>query len=164
MKSSTRSLTLATLAALVIAVPPALAQTTAARDDGIVRVRSAHSLDDTVTRLKRDIAAKGIMFFNEIDQSQLAAGAGVRLTEVKRSTLLIFGNPPLGTQFLNARAEAGLDWPVRLLVQEDAQGRVWATYTDFRWIARRHGIDPDTESFRTANGVVASITGSVSAQ
>jgi uncharacterized protein (DUF302 family) len=164
MKSSTRSLTLATLAALVVAVPPALAQTTAARGDGIVRVRSAHSLDDTVTRLKRDIAAKGIMFFNEIDQSQLAAGAGVRLTEVKRSTLLIFGNPPLGTQFLNARAEAGLDWPVRLLVQEDAQGRVWATYTDFRWIARRHGIDPDTESFRTANGVVASITGSISPQ
>jgi uncharacterized protein (DUF302 family) len=147
------------LALAVLAAAPA-----AAGDDGVVRVKSAYPADETIARLKQDIAAKGIRFFIEVDQSKLAAEAGVKLTGVRRSTLLVFGNPPLGTQFLNARPEAGLDWPVRLLVQEDAQGNVWATYTDFGWIARRHGIDPGTEQFKTASGVIASITSAVQAR
>jgi uncharacterized protein (DUF302 family) len=78
------------------------------------------------------------------------------------STLLVFGNPPLGTQFLNAKPEAGIDWPVRLLVQQDEKGDVWAIYNDFLWIARRHGIkEADQQPFKTASGVIASITSSV---
>lgn len=139
---------------------PALAQT----DDGIVRVKSAYSTDETIARLKQDIAAKGIRYFGEIDQAQLAADAGVKLP-LRRSTLLVFGNPPLGTQFINGRPEAGIDWPVRLLVQEDNAGNVWATYTDFGWIARRHGITGAAEGpFKTAIGVIASITSSVQAK
>lgn len=139
---------------------PAVAQT----DDGIVRVKSAYSTDETIARLKQDIAAKGIRFFDEIDQAKLAADAGVRLP-LRRSTLLVFGNPPLGTQFINGRPEAGIDWPVRLLVQEDQHGNVWATYTDFGWIARRHGISGAGEGpFKTASGVIASITSSVQAK
>jgi uncharacterized protein (DUF302 family) len=81
------------------------------------------------------------------------------------STLLVFGNPPLGTQFLNANPQAGLDWPVRLLVQQDEKGDVWAVYTDFIWIARRHGIrDTERAPFETASGVIASITSAVRAQ
>ena len=106
-----------------------------------------------------DIAAKGIRFFDEIDQSRLAAEAGIK---VLPSTLLVFGNPPLGTQFLNARPEAGLDWPVRLLVQQDARGEVWAIYTDFLWIAKRHGVTGEAaKPFQTASGVIASITSSI---
>jgi uncharacterized protein (DUF302 family) len=130
--------------------------------DGLIRVRSAYSTDETIQRLKADIAAKGIRFFDEIDQADLAAKAGVKLP-LRRSTLLVFGNPPLGTQFINGKPEAGIDWPVRLLVQEDAQGNVTATYTDFAWIARRHGVTGDAP-FRTATGVIASITSSVAAK
>jgi uncharacterized protein (DUF302 family) len=82
---------------------------------------------------------------------------------LRRSTLLEFGNPPLGTQFITARAEAGLDWPVRLLVTQDERGDVWAVYSDFAWIAQRHGITNRAMQFQTASGVVASITSSVSA-
>ncbi len=78
--------------------------------------RAATALPETIERLKKDIAAKGIMFFSEIDQSKLAAGAGIKLNP---STLLVFGNPPLGTQFMTANPNAGLDWPVRLLVIQD---------------------------------------------
>ena len=84
-----------------------------AGDDGIVRVKSAYSLGETIAHLKKDIADKGITLFDEIDQAKLAAGAGIKL---QPSVLLIFGNPPLGTQFITANANAGLDWPVRLLV------------------------------------------------
>jgi uncharacterized protein (DUF302 family) len=144
-----------TFAALMLATA-ALAQ-----GDGIIRVRSAYSMPETIARIKQEVAAKGIMFFSEIDQSQLAAAAGVKL---RPSTLLTFGNPPLGTLFITAKAEAGLDWPVRLLVTQDDQGVVWAVYTDFKWIAARHGIRDRDEQFATATKVIASITGSVTGQ
>lgn len=137
-----------------------LAQTVA--ENGVVRVKSAYPVDETIARLKADIAAKGIRFFAEIDQASLAKGAGVALNH--RSTLLEFGNPPLGTQFITARAEAGLDWPVRLLVTQDERGDVWAVYSDFNWIAQRHGITNRSEQFKTASGVIASITGAVAAR
>jgi uncharacterized protein (DUF302 family) len=129
--------------------------------DGIVRVKSGYGFDETVDRLKQDIAGKGIMFFMAVDQARLGAGADIKLPP---STLLVFGNPPLGVQFLTANPNAGLDWPVRLLVSEDAKGQVWAIYTDFDWIKRRHGITDRDEAFKTAAGVIASITSSVAAK
>ena len=108
--------------------------------------------------MKADIAAKGITFVAEIEQSKLAAAVG---NKIGRSTLLIFGNPALGTQFMRRSQESGIDWPVRILVFQDPSGAVWAEYTDFVWIARRHGIASDDVPFNTANGVVASITSSV---
>ena len=143
--------TLAATLALAALVPSlALAQ-----DDGVIRVKSAYSVPETIERIKKDIAAKGITYFTEVDQSQLAAAAGIKL---RPSTLLIFGNPGLGTLFITAKAEAGLDWPVRLLVTQDDEGQVWAVYTDFKWIAARHGIRDRDGEFATATGVVASIT------
>jgi uncharacterized protein (DUF302 family) len=132
-----------------------------AADDGVVRVRSSYPMQETIERIKQDIAAKGITYFTEIDQAQLAAAAGVKLHP---STLLIFGNPALGTLFITAKAEAGLDWPVRLLITQDERGEVWAVYTDFQWIAARHGIRERDREFATGNRVIASITGAVSGQ
>lgn len=146
----------AALIPAALALPRGLAA--AAPDDGIVRVKSAHPMTETIERLKADIAAKGILFFSEIDQSALAREAGVDLPP---STLLVFGNPPLGTLFLTSNPDSGLDWPVRLLVREDADGQIWAVYTDFAWIARRHGITDRAAEFSKASEVIASITSSV---
>ena len=129
-----------------------------ATNDGIVRVKSAYGVDDTIARLKQDIALKGIKFFSEVDQAKLAAEVGVNL---RRSTLLMFGNPPLGTQFITSNPNAGLDWPVRLLVTQDETGAVWAVYTDFDWVARRHRITDRDAQFKMASDVIASITSSV---
>jgi len=132
-----------------------------AGDDGIITVKSAYPIGETIERLKRDIADKGIKFFDEIDQSKLAADAGIMLHP---SVLLIFGNPPLGTQFITANANAGLDWPVRLLVYENEKGEVWTAYTEVGWIARRHGIENRKDQFNMASSVITSITSSVKAK
>lgn len=142
---------------LPVAVTKTIAFATT-REDGIVRVKSAYGFDDTVTRIKADIAKKGIKFFLAVDQSGLGASAGIKL---KPSTLLIFGNPPLGIQFLTSDPDSGLDWPVRLLVRQDEAGQVWAIYTDFDWIAKRHGITDRTAQFKMASDVIASITSSI---
>lgn len=127
---------------------------------GVIAHKSAYGIDETVARLKQDIAAKGITFFQEIDQSALAAKAGIAL---RPSILLIFGNPPLGTQFMTANPQAGLDWPVRLLVYRDEAGAVWTAYTDFAWIANRHGVHSRDAQFHMASEVAASIVSSVAA-
>jgi len=130
----------------------------AAGDDGLVRVRSAYPVDETVARLRQDIAAKGITFFQEVDQAKLAAGAGISL---RPSTLIVFGNPPLGAQFLTANPYSGLDWPVRVLVLQEADGSVWVAWTDFAWIARRHHIGDRQQQFAMATSVVESITSTI---
>ena len=129
--------------------------------DGIVKVKSVHGFDETIELLKKDIAAKGIMFFMAVDQTKLGDKAGIKLPP---STLLIFGNPPLGIQFLTSNPNAGLDWPVRLLVTQDDKGQVWAVYTDFAWIKRRHGITNRDDAFKMAASVIGSITSSVAAK
>ena len=146
--------------ALILVLLP-VAATVASGENGVVRVKSAYAIEETVSRLKQDIAAKGIKLFNEIDQSKLASDAGIKL---RPSTLLVFGNPPLGTQFITANPDAGLDWPVRLLVFEDEKGVVWTAYTDFAWIARRHGITDREAQFKMASMVIESITASVQAK
>jgi len=129
-----------------------------AADDGLIKVKSAYPVDETVARIKQDIAAKGIVFFQEIDQAKLAANAGIA---VRPSTLLIFGNPPLGAQFLTSNPYSGLDWPVRVLVLQEADGSVWVAWTDFAWIARRHHIVDRQQQFAMATNVVESITSTV---
>jgi len=139
---------------------PALAQQAApppAVDSGVIRVKSAYGMDDTLVRIKQDIAAKGMRFFDEIDQAQLAAGAGIKL---RPSVLLMFGNPPLGIQFITANPYAGLDWPVRMLVFEDPAGQVWIAYSDFVVIANRHHISDRPAQFKMASEVAASIASS----
>lgn len=146
--------------ALTVLAAPALAQNAAPSDDGLIKVRSAYPMDETIQRMRQDIAAKGIKFFQAVDQAQLAAAAGITL---RPSTLIEFGNPPLGAQFLTANPYAGLDWPVRVLVLQDENGTVWAAYTDFAWIARRHRIADRQPQFAMAASVVESITSTIKA-
>lgn len=142
----------------VRAVVPGTAHA-AAEGNGIVMTPSAHDFEQTVARIKADIAGKGITFFLEVDQQKLAADAGIKLAG--RSTLLIFGNPALGSHFITSKREAGIDWPVRLLVTEDEAGRVVVVSNDFDWIARRHGITDRAEQFAMATKVITSIIASV---
>ena len=112
--------------------------------DGIVTGRSAYTVDETIDRLKRDIANKGITFFTAIDQSELAAKADIKR---RPSTLLVLGDPALGAQFITSKPVVGIDWQVRLLVFEDENGAVWTAYTDFAWIAQRDRIENREAAF-----------------
>ncbi len=132
----------------------ASASAAAFRAEGVVRLRSNHDVRTTVERVKAAVAAKGIRFFDEIDQAQLGAGANLA---IRPSTLVLFGNPPLGVQFLQSNPYAGLDWPVRMLVVEEADGSVWLAWSDFAYIARRYGIADKAAQFKMASEVAGSI-------
>lgn len=124
--------------------------------NGVVTVESKYSVDETIARLKRAVTSKGIMFFDLIDQSELGSAAGVK--GVRPSKLLLFGNPALGTTFITANPEAGLDWPVRVLVFQKSDGKVFVAYNSFSYIARRHGIISRSGQFKMATQVIRSVT------
>jgi len=150
-----RALEIAVMIAAVLFSAATLSERASAAEDGIVKVASAYPMSETIARIKEDVAKKGIMFFDEIDQQKLAAAAGITL---RPSTLLVFGNPALGSNFMTSNPVSGIDWPVRLLVLQDEDGKVWAVYNDFGFIARRHGIADRAKEFKMASEVVASIT------
>jgi len=137
------------------AQPTQIAPTAPAQ--GVIRIKSLYTIDETVARIKADISAKGIKFFDEIDQSQLGAGAHIA---IRPSKLLLFGNPPLGVQFLSSNPYSGLDWPVRMLVLQEADGSTSVAWTDFGYIANRYSITDREAQFKMASEVAASIASS----
>ena len=153
-----KSLEILLMSACILLSIAALSRAATADGDGIVKVESTYPMAETIARIKADIAKKGIMFFDQIDQQQLAANAAITL---RPSTLLIFGNPALGSNFMTSNPVSGIDWPVRLLVIQDENGKVWAVYNDFDFIARRHGITDRMKEFKMASEVVASITSTI---
>ena len=154
----TRILTVCAFLVMAAGIAISSPATHANNSDGVILVKSAYPMDETIRRLKNNIADKKIVFFAEIDQAKLAADAGIKL---RPSTLLVFGNPPLGTQFITSNPNAGLDWPVRLLLTQDDNGDVWAVWTDFGWIAKRHNIIDRAAQFEKATKVVGSITSTI---
>ena len=91
---------------------------------------------------------------------QSSSSSIARVFKLPASVLLVFGNPPLGIQFLTANPYAGLDWPVRMLVFQDAAGQVWIAYSDFAYIANRYHITDRPAQFKMASEVAASIASS----
>ena len=105
--------------------------------DGIVTVRSAYALGETDRPAETGCRQQR---HNVLHRDRPVGARGQGGHQMRSSTLLIFGNPALGAQFIMSNPVAGLDWPLRLLVFQDEDGVVWTAYTDFGWIARRHRI------------------------
>jgi len=120
---------------------------TAKPDNGIVTIPSHHSVDETVRRIEGALTAKGVKLFALIDHSGEAAYAGLRMPPTK---LLIFGNPKAGTPWMVAAPTLAIDLPLKILVAEDAEGRVWLSYNDPAYIQARHQL-PE-EIFRSLSG------------
>ncbi len=148
------ALALAFIPVLAFPVSAQTQPTPAPMAEGVLRLKSAHSVPETVQRLKAAVEAKGIRFFDAIDQHALAEGANLKIGQ---STLVLFGNPPLGVQFLQSNLYAGLDWPVRMLVTQEADGSVWLAWSDFAWVAHRYAIKNKDPQFNMATGVAAGL-------
>ncbi|HEY1986298.1 MAG TPA: DUF302 domain-containing protein [Terracidiphilus sp.] len=107
--------------------------------NGIQSVRSAHSVDEIVARLKEMLTAKGVTLFAVIDHSGEAEKAGLHMPNTK---LLIFGNPVAGTPLMLAAPSSAIDLPLKVLVAEDAEGHVSVAWNTPAYLQERHGL-PD---------------------
>ena len=105
--------------------------------NGIVTISSDHSVNDTVTRLEQLLQAKGVHIFAIVDHSGEAGKAGLRMPNTK---LIIFGNPEAGTPLMIAAPTIAIDLPLKILVWEDVEARVWITYNSPDYLRNRHDL------------------------
>jgi uncharacterized protein (DUF302 family) len=109
-------------------------------EEGIVKISSHHSVDETVDKLKAILRSKGVTLFALVDHSGEAEKVGMKMPPTK---LLIFGNPKGGTPLMLAAPSAALDLPLKILIAEDAKGKVWISYNSPEYLKERHGL-PET--------------------
>ena len=107
---------------------------------GLIDIPSSHSVDETVTKLEGILQAKRITLFALVDHSGEAAKAGMKMRPTK---LLIFGNPRAGTPVMLAAPSSAIDLPLKILVWEDDQGKVWITYNSPTYLQTRHNLPAD---------------------
>ena len=108
--------------------------------NGIVNKLSHHSVADTVEKLKGILLSKGVMLFAIVDHSGEAEKVGMKMRPTK---LLIFGSPKAGTPLMQAAPSVAIDLPLKILVWEDEQGKVWVSFNSPAYLQQRHGISPD---------------------
>jgi uncharacterized protein (DUF302 family) len=108
-------------------------------NNGIVNKLSHHSVDETLANLQATLQAKGIAVFALVDHSGEAAKVGMKMRPTK---LLIFGNPKGGTPLMLAAPSIAIDLPLKILIWEDDQGKVWASYNSPEYLAERHDLPP----------------------
>jgi uncharacterized protein (DUF302 family)/uncharacterized membrane protein YidH (DUF202 family) len=106
-------------------------------ENGIVTIPSHQSVDQTVQRLEGILKAKGVKVFALIDHSGEAEKAGMQMPPTK---LLIFGSPKAGTPLMIASPSIAIDLPLKVLVREDAAGKVWVSYNAPSYLQARHGL------------------------
>ena len=107
------------------------------RDKGIIDTPSNHSVDETVEKLKTLLQSRGVTLFALVDHSGEAEKVGMTMRPTK---LLIFGSPKAGTPVMLAAPSSAIDLPLKILVWEDTQGKVWASYNSPDYLQDRHGI------------------------
>jgi uncharacterized protein (DUF302 family) len=107
---------------------------------GLVDLPSKHSVDETVEKLKGILQSKGVTLFALIDHSAEAAKTGLKMRPTK---LLIFGNPKSGTPVILAAPSSAIDLPLKILIWEDAQGKVWVSYNSPAYLQERHDFPPE---------------------
>lgn len=108
-----------------------------AADNGLITMKSPHSVDVTLDRFEKAVKSKGMTVFTRIDHT---AGANKVDLELRPTKVLIFGNPKIGTLLMQSNQTAAIDLPLKLLAWEDESGQVWIAYNDPGYLVQRHNI------------------------
>jgi len=106
-------------------------------NSGLINRPSKHSVDETLDRLKRTLQAKGVTVFALVDHSGEAEKVGLKMRPTK---LVIFGNPKAGTPLMLAAPSIAIDLPLKILIWEDGEGKVWVSFNSPAYLQERHKL------------------------
>ena len=110
------------------------------KQNGIVDRLSRYEFEETMERLTRLLQSKGVTLFAVVDHSGEARKVGMHMLPTR---LLIFGSPKAGTPLMLAAPSVAIDLPLKILVWEDAEGKVWLSYNSPEYLEKRHKLPPD---------------------
>jgi uncharacterized protein (DUF302 family) len=126
------------------------------RDNGMVTIPSHQSVNDTVKKLEEILQAKGVKLFALVDHSGEAEKAGL---EMRPTKLLILGNPKAGTPLMIASPSIAIDLPLKILVWEDGDGKVWISYNSPAYLQARHGLPAElVQNIAVVEGLAKSVS------
>ncbi len=108
-------------------------------DNGMVHLASPRSVPETLERVESILKARGVTVFARVDHSGEAEKVGLKMNPTQ---LLIFGSPKGGTPVMVAAPTVAIDLPLKALVWQDANGKVWLSYNSAEYLKSRHNI-PD---------------------
>jgi uncharacterized protein (DUF302 family) len=121
--------------------------------NGLVRVASKYSVDESVERLRSIFAEKGLQVFAVVDHSGEAEKVGLKMRATK---VVIFGSPKAGTPLMVAAPTLAIDLPLKALVAEDESRKVWVWYNSPEYLQERHGVPAElVKNIAGAGGLVA---------
>ncbi|WP_321929053.1 DUF302 domain-containing protein [Paraburkholderia guartelaensis] len=107
----------------------------------VLTLKSAHDFDTTIARLKAALAKAGADIFADVDQREAAETAGLSL---RRTRLILFGNPKAGTPVMAANPHAAVELPLRMVIWEDNEGHTRLDYRDVsQTLGPLYGIDTE---------------------
>ena len=146
-----KKIILVALSILFIAIP-------VAASDGVIDVQSTFNVEETADRMVNILNKKGMTIFNRIKHSESAAKVGI---ELRKTELIIFGNPKVGSPLMACQQNIAIDLPQKALIWEDANARVWISYNDPKYLEKRHNISGCEESITKVAKALAGITKAV---
>ena len=125
--------------------------------DGVTTKASRYAVDETIARLIAAIKSHGLALFAQINHQQAAQEVGLAMQPAQ---VLIFGSPRAGTPLMVAAPLIALDLPLKALVWQDGDGKVWVSYTDPAWLAQRYALPSELE--KNIAGITPLIAGALS--
>ena len=125
---------------------------TANEANGIIKIKSTHSVSETINKLEAVLSKKGMTIFKRVNHTAGAKKAGLQL---RPTELLIFGNPKVGTPLMQCSQTAALDLPQKALAYKDDKGQVWLAYNDPAYMANRHDIQGCDKAIQKVTNALA---------
>ncbi len=128
--------------------------------DGMVVLKSSHSVSATLDKLEAILNDKGMKIFTRVPHAEGAANAGL---ELRPTELLLFGNPKIGTPLMNCAQSIAIDLPQKALAWEDENGQTWLAYNDPAWLKSRHAAEGCDAVFDKVAGALANFAAAATA-
>jgi uncharacterized protein (DUF302 family) len=106
-------------------------------ENGMVHLTSPYPFAETIKRLESLLQAQGLAIFCRIDHSGEAEKAGLKMPATQ---VIIFGSPKGGTPLMIASPTLAIDLPLKALIWEDGDSKVWVSYNSPEYLKQRHNI------------------------
>ncbi len=123
---------------------------------GMVNIKSTHSVNDTANKLEKILKSKGMTIFNRVQHSSAAKKVGI---DINPTQLIIFGNPKIGSKLMQCAPTVAIDLPQKALVWQDNEQQVWISYNNPLYLQKRHNIEGCDLILHKVSAALGKLTG-----
>lgn len=124
--------------------------------DGVINVKSLHSVNMTADKLEKVLLSKGMKIFQRVKHSDGAKTVGITINPTE---LIIFGNPKVGSPLMKCAPTVAIDLPQKAVIWQDDNQQVWISYNDPAYLKQRHNILGCDKALAKVSGALAKLTG-----